>query len=93
MVPALVSFAGCDFIISLFFPSFQYGWINDSIEALVLEKFGAEIWDKVKAEAKCDVPNGAWVRHQYYDDATTYALAISVGKVLNLDLAVVVLFC
>ena len=68
----------------------QHGWINDSIEALVLEKFGLDIWAQVKLAAGCEIANGAFVRHQYYDAALTYARAINVGKVLNLDLAVMV---
>ncbi len=56
-------------------------WINESIEALVLQKFGAEIWEKVRAEAKCTVPVGGFIRHEVYDDALTYALAIAVSKV------------
>jgi hypothetical protein len=56
-------------------------WINESIEALVLQKFGADIWEKVRQEANCTVPVGGFIRHEVYDDALTYALAIAVSKV------------
>jgi hypothetical protein len=60
---------------------FPASWINESIEALVLQKFGADIWEKVRQEAKCTVPVGGFIRHEVYDDALTYALAIAVSKV------------
>lgn len=67
----------------------MYGWINASIEALVLEKFGADIWNQIKIEANVQTPTEGWIRHSYYDDALTYALAIAVSKVLNLSLETV----
>ena len=50
----------------------MYGWIQDCIEALVLENFGAGVWAKIKQEAGITTPNGAFGRHTYYEDSVTY---------------------
>ena len=67
----------------------MYGWINDCVEKLVLEKFGSEAWAKIKEEAGVTVPDGEWVRHHYYPDSITYNLVAAASAALSVDSAVV----
>ena len=62
----------------------MYGWINDCVEALVLENFGASVWREIKAKAEVKEKDGEFIRHKYYDDASTYALVFAAAEVLNL---------
>ena len=46
--------------------------MNDCLEKLVISKFGIDMWDRVKAEAGCDVKNDGFLKlENYHDDATT----------------------
>ena len=62
----------------------MYGMVNQAIEAMVTEKFGAERWEAVKARAGVDDP--AFVAMKQYPDSVTYALAGAVSEVLELPL-------
>lgn len=62
----------------------MYGWINDCVEALVLENFGSAVWKAIKEKAAVKERDGEFIRHQYYDDASTYALVAAAAEVLNL---------
>eukprot|EP00929_Paragymnodinium_shiwhaense_P037198 TRINITY_DN19862_c0_g1_i1.p1 TRINITY_DN19862_c0_g1~~TRINITY_DN19862_c0_g1_i1.p1 ORF type:complete len:867 (-),score=49.36 TRINITY_DN19862_c0_g1_i1:236-2836(-) len=64
----------------------MYGWIQQSIEQLVLDKFGLDVWNQIKAEAGCGrVPLDGFVRHESYDDDLTLKLVAAASKVLNID--------
>jgi hypothetical protein len=62
----------------------MYGMVNQAIEAMVTEKFGAEQWERVKARAGVDEPT--FVAMKQYPDSVTYALAGAVAEVLELPL-------
>eukprot|EP00002_Diphylleia_rotans_P012619 TRINITY_DN2470_c0_g1_i1.p1 TRINITY_DN2470_c0_g1~~TRINITY_DN2470_c0_g1_i1.p1 ORF type:complete len:576 (-),score=91.22 TRINITY_DN2470_c0_g1_i1:215-1942(-) len=62
----------------------MYGWINDCVEALVLENFGEASWKAIKEKAGVYEKNGEFIRHKYYDDASTYSLVFAAAEVLNL---------
>jgi hypothetical protein len=51
--------------------------VNQAIEAMVTEKFGAADWEKVKEIAGVDEP--AFVTMKQYPDSVTYALAGAVS--------------
>ena len=55
----------------------MYGMVNQAIQAMVTEKFGAADWDKVKEIAGVDEP--AFVTMKQYPDSMTYALAGAVS--------------
>lgn len=63
----------------------MFGWINDCAESLVVSKFGIERWHDIKAKAGCDVDDGAFIRHQYYDDRSTINLVIAASEILGLS--------
>eukprot|EP00929_Paragymnodinium_shiwhaense_P008204 TRINITY_DN112149_c0_g1_i1.p1 TRINITY_DN112149_c0_g1~~TRINITY_DN112149_c0_g1_i1.p1 ORF type:complete len:812 (+),score=126.77 TRINITY_DN112149_c0_g1_i1:148-2583(+) len=66
----------------------MYGWIQQSIEQLVLDKFGLDTWNQIKEEAGChQIPVSGWVRHESYDDALTLKLVGAASKVLKLEAA------
>ncbi|CAE7542713.1 gcy-35 [Symbiodinium sp. CCMP2592] len=65
----------------------MYGWIQETIEALVLEKFGREAWQKVKLEAGlASFPTGGFARNEYYNDAITMKLVSGLCNVCKLDM-------
>ena len=67
----------------------MYGWINDCIEKLVVEKFGIEKWHAIKEKAGVDVPDGCWVRLQVYDDGCTVDLVMAAADILGVGSDVV----
>lgn len=63
----------------------MFGWINDCTESLVVSKFGIEKWHEIKAKAGCEVQDGSFIRHQYYDDSSTLALVMAASDVLGVS--------
>ncbi len=67
----------------------MYGLVNQAIQGLVVENFGADTWDKIKNKAGVD--EEAFLSNKIYDDRITYDLAgaaaetlgITVGEVLH----------
>lgn len=67
----------------------MYGLVNQAIQGLVVENFGADTWEKIKTIAHVD--DEAFLSNKIYDDRITYDLAgaaaetlgISVGEVLH----------
>lgn len=62
----------------------MYGMVNQAIEAMVTERFGAGDWEQVKQLAGVDEP--AFVAMKQYPDSVTYALAGAVSKHLDLPI-------
>ena len=62
----------------------MYGMVNQAIEAMVTEKFGAADWERVKELAGVDDP--AFVSMKQYPDSVTYALAGAVSRHLDMPL-------
>jgi hypothetical protein len=67
----------------------MYGWINDCVEKLVIEKFSLDAWEKIKRDAGVDISNGQWIRHKYYPDQTTLNLVAAAAAALSVDSSVV----
>jgi hypothetical protein len=63
----------------------MYGWISEIIESLVLEKFGADAWDKIKIKAGCTVPTNGFLRHGKYEDSETIGLVSASADVLGIS--------
>jgi hypothetical protein len=61
--------------------------VNQAIEAMVTEKFGAADWEKVKQLAGVDDP--AFLAMRQYPDSVTYALAGAVSRHASLPIAAV----
>lgn len=60
----------------------MYGLINKAIRGLVIEKFGAETWQRIRKDA--GVEGDDFVAMQSYDDAVTYDLVAAASKALDL---------
>ena len=61
----------------------MFGWINACVESLVLTKFGIDKWHEIKKNANCDVEDGGFIRHVYYDDAVTVSLVVAASECLG----------
>lgn len=63
----------------------MYGLVNQAIYGLIIDNFGPDIWDKVKAKA--EVEQSHFLSNEKYDDSITYKLAIAASEVLELPLS------
>ncbi|MXQ84736.1 hypothetical protein E5288_WYG016809 [Bos mutus] len=61
----------------------MYGFINTCLQSLVIEKFGEETWEKLKASA--DVQD-AFMTYTVYDDVITIKLIQEACKVLGVSM-------
>uniref|UniRef100_A0A2K6GRA9 guanylate cyclase n=1 Tax=Propithecus coquereli TaxID=379532 RepID=A0A2K6GRA9_PROCO len=62
---------------------FQYGFINTCLQSLVIEKFGEETWEKLKASAEVQ---DAFMTYTVYDDTITIKLIQEACKVLGVSM-------
>lgn len=62
----------------------MYGIVNKAIEELVLQEFGAEIWNRVKLRSGVD--HEYFISNQPYDDGDTYKLAAAISDETGLPL-------
>lgn len=60
----------------------MYGIVNQAIQGLVTENFGAEKWQEIKQAAQIDVDY--FLSDQPYDDDITFNLVGAASNVLNL---------
>jgi hypothetical protein len=60
----------------------MYGMVNNAIEGMVTERFGAETWEKILKESGVNVD--VFISNEGYPDAMTYQLVGAASKVLNL---------
>lgn len=60
----------------------MYGMVNKAVECLVVERFGEDVWARIKARA--DIGEEFAVRMQAYPDALTYRLVGAASEVLAL---------
>lgn len=67
----------------------MYGIINTSIEELVIEKFGAPIWEEVLLKSGVGKP--IFLSNEAYDDAVTYQLAAATAEVVGISIETVLL--
>lgn len=62
----------------------MHGVVNQSIEGLIIERFGKDKWEEILIAANCQ--NSTFYNNQNYPDSTTYDLAINASKILNIEL-------
>ncbi|XP_012860528.2 guanylate cyclase soluble subunit beta-2-like [Echinops telfairi] len=63
-----------------------YGFINTCLQSLVIEKFGEEIWEKLKASAEVQ---DAFMTYTVYDDVITIKLIQEACQVLDVSMEAV----
>lgn len=57
-------------------------WIHDCLEQLVLEKFGVDVWDKIKQAAGCTIPIGGFDVVANYPDSLLLAMVGAASSLL-----------
>ena len=62
----------------------MYGLVNQAIQGLVTDNFGAESWVKIKEKA--GVTDETFLSNKIYDDSVTYNLAGAASQVLSMPL-------
>jgi hypothetical protein len=65
----------------------MYGLVNNSIEELVINKFGEDNWAKVLKRSQIGID--FFLSHESYDDEITFALAKAISIENNLPLTAV----
>ncbi|XP_045652704.1 guanylate cyclase soluble subunit beta-2-like [Ursus americanus] len=63
--------------------SFPYGFINTCLQSLVVEKFGEDTWEKLKASTEVQ---DAFMTYTVYDDVITMKLIQEACKVLGVSM-------
>lgn len=63
----------------------MYGWINASLESLILNNYGADVWAQITEEAGCPVQTGDFIRNVNYPDDLTKRLIETCCKVLEIS--------
>jgi len=61
----------------------MHGWFLDCLEKLVIARYSAEIWLKVKEVAGCQMETGKWIRLQHYPDELCFKLFAAATEVLG----------
>jgi hypothetical protein len=59
----------------------MYGLVNQAIQGLVLDNYGAEAWDQIRSKA--GIKEDSFLGSQLYDDSVTYSLATAAAEVLQ----------
>ena len=62
----------------------MYGLVNQAIYELVIEKFGNQVWEKVKNKSGINIDK--FLSNESYEDAVTYKLAEAVSEVTNISI-------
>ena len=65
----------------------MHGRINHCIEAMVLEKFGYDVWEQTKIDAHVCVPTGGWVLLEVHEDSVTVALCVALCAIVKLEIS------
>ena len=63
----------------------MYGLVNQAIQGLVTDNFGAESWIKIKERA--GVTDETFLSNKIYDDSVTYNLAGAASHVLDMPVS------
>jgi hypothetical protein len=66
----------------------MYGWINASVESLVVSKFGEDIWLQILEKAGVKT-RPVWNRYDCYPDTSTLDIVSAASAVLGLDAATI----
>jgi hypothetical protein len=67
----------------------MYGIVNQAIQGLVTENFGAEAWKKIREKSLLTEEN--FLSNQIYDDSITYQLATAASEILELPLSTILI--
>ena len=62
----------------------MYGWINASLESLVISKFGVDTWKEIREKSGLQISE-IWNRYENYPDSYTYDLVGAATAVLGLE--------
>ena len=46
----------------------MHGWLHECLEIMITEKYGKEIWSRIKVAASCDIPDGGFELMRNYPD-------------------------
>jgi hypothetical protein len=67
----------------------MYGWIRESLKALIVSKFGGEIWEKILEKAKVESEEWLMSLGDFHADSetTTYDLVTVASEVLGYELS------
>lgn len=61
----------------------MYGIVNKAIEELVIENFGEDKWEEIKAKSGVDIDY--FISNEPYDDDITYKLAGAASEVMGIS--------
>lgn len=61
----------------------MYGMINRAVKDLIVERFGADTWDRIRHKA--GVTETEFLSMEQYDDATTYSLVAASSEELGVS--------
>ncbi|OYU96456.1 MAG: heme NO-binding protein [Bacteroidetes bacterium B1(2017)] len=62
----------------------MYGLVNQGIQGLIIDNYGADIWEKIKEKA--GFSNVTFLASQLYDDSVTFTLASTASEILGVSL-------
>lgn len=63
----------------------MYGMVNQAFEDMIIERFGDECWDRIKAAARVEVD--VFISNEGYPDELTYQLVGAASTLLELPAA------
>jgi hypothetical protein len=52
----------------------MYGWILASLESMILNKFGTELWSKIQEAAHIPVKTGEFIKNVHYSEEIMFNL-------------------
>jgi hypothetical protein len=61
----------------------MYGWILASLESMILNKFGTELWSKIQEAAHIPVKTGEFIKNVHYSEEIMFNLLQNSTKILN----------
>jgi hypothetical protein len=64
----------------------MHGVVNQAIEGLIVQRFGAEAWEEIRIASECT--DTTFYNNHNYSDAVTYALVVNASKILDMNIQV-----
>jgi hypothetical protein len=65
----------------------MYGLVNKAVQELICQKFGSEVWERIKLKAGVEID--VFISNEGYDDAITYRLVGAATEILGVDASAV----
>ena len=65
----------------------MYGWVNASVESLVVTTYGESVWIDILKRANVEVGESGWGKYDSYPDSITYDIIGSATVVLGMEAA------